>query len=157
MDSSTPSTLDLLLPCPCGSGASYGDCCQPLHAGAAAQSPEALMRSRYTAFVLKDSGYLLDTWHTSTRPARLGLKNTPDYCSLQIKSSGSEEHVGWVHFIAIHREEAGFGFLEERSDFLCEDGRWYYLKGKTSQGVLKPARNEPCPCGSGEKFKKCCS
>src|SRR5690606_37462745 len=89
LDSSKPSPLDLPAPCPCGSGANYGDCCQPLHIGAAARSPEALMRSRYTAFVSRDSAYLLDTWHPSTRPARLGLKNTPDYCSLQIKGSGS--------------------------------------------------------------------
>ncbi|GAA3975389.1 YchJ family protein [Allohahella marinimesophila] len=114
------------------------------------------MRSRFCAFVVKDSRYLLETWHPSTRPNKLGLKNTPEYCSLKIVGSGTEADKGWVHFIAVHREGAGFGFLEERSDFLREDGPWYYVRGKTSQGVLNPVRNEPCPCGSGRKYKKCC-
>ena len=57
--------------CPCGSGTSYGACCGPLHAGREAATAEALMRSRYSAFVLLDADYLLRSWHPATRPARL--------------------------------------------------------------------------------------
>ncbi|MEC9085421.1 MAG: SEC-C metal-binding domain-containing protein, partial [Pseudomonadota bacterium] len=50
----------------------------------------------------------------------------------------------------------GWGYLEERSDFSKENGRWFYREGETREGVLKPGRNDPCPCGSGRKFKACC-
>ena len=46
--------------------------------------------------------------------------------------------------------------LEEASRFVQEEGRWYYLNGNTSEGPLKPGRNDPCPCGSGRKYKACC-
>jgi SEC-C motif-containing protein len=60
-------------PCPCGSPHPYDACCQPLHQGAAAASAEALMRSRYSAYVLGLEDYLLATWHADTRPAALDL------------------------------------------------------------------------------------
>jgi SEC-C motif-containing protein len=62
--------IDTLTPCPCGH-TSYARCCGPLHEGGIASSAEALMRSRYSAYVLKREDYLLATWHPSTRPASL--------------------------------------------------------------------------------------
>ncbi|CAM5692721.1 YchJ family metal-binding protein [Streptomyces violaceorubidus] len=60
--------------CPCGRPEPYARCCGRFHAGtAAAPSAEALMRSRYSAFVKGDAGYLLRPWHPGTRPARLDL------------------------------------------------------------------------------------
>jgi len=143
-------------PCLCGSGARYAECCQPLHRGQAAATPEALMRSRYAAFVLQMADYLKATWHPDTRPATLTLDNSPDWASLQILDSHEDGNQGMVHFRAIYRAGSGWGFLEEKSDFVKEDGRWYYLKGDTSEGQLKPGRNDRCPCGSGKKYKACC-
>lgn len=114
------------------------------------------MRSRYTAFVQGRADYLLATWHPDTRPPELGLEGSPDWVNLQILDSTEQGSRGWVHFRAVYRAGDGWGYLEENSDFVREDGRWYYLSGQTGEGQLKPGRNEPCPCGSGKKFKACC-
>jgi SEC-C motif-containing protein len=142
--------------CPCGSSQAYAACCRPSHQGTPAASPEALMRSRYTAYVLGLEAYLLETWHHSTRPAQLDLKHSPQWLSLQILQSSQQGAGGRVHFKAVHRTGSGFGFLEEESDFVQEAGQWYYTAGKTREGVLRSGRNDKCPCGSGKKFKACC-
>lgn len=142
--------------CPCGSGNNYQQCCHPCHAGTAADTPEALMRSRFSAFVMNDADYLLATWHPDTRPVELDLSESPEWVSLQILSASEQITVGQVHFRAIYRIGSGWGYLEEQSSFSKENGRWFYREGKTSEGALKPGRNNPCPCGSGRKFKACC-
>jgi len=142
--------------CPCGKGPAYSACCQPYHQGKPAPTPEALMRSRYSAFVLGLEDYLNATWHTSTRPRELELADSPQWASLQILSSDEQRDDGAVHFRAVYRAGGSWGYLEEKSRFLREDGRWYYVNGDTSEGTLKPGRNDPCPCGSGRKYKACC-
>ncbi|WP_275667844.1 YchJ family protein [Marinobacter salexigens] len=142
--------------CPCESQSSYADCCLRYHQGAIAPTPEALMRSRFTAFFLKLPDYLRASWHVSSRPATLDLNDSPDWASLRILDSKETGDTGQVHFQAIYRMESGWGYLQENSEFVREDGRWYYLKGQPEEGILKPGRNEPCPCGSGRKFKACC-
>jgi SEC-C motif-containing protein len=127
-----------------------------LHQGESASSPEALMRSRYAAFVLNLPDYVLATWHPRTRPGSLSLEDAPDWVSLRVLNSTESGEQGRFHFRANHRLAQSFGFLEERSEFLKENGRWYYLKGETSEGQFKPGRNERCPCGSGRKYKVCC-
>lgn len=145
------------VPCPCGASPSYKDCCQPLHQGAAAPSAEALMRSRYAAFVLRLPDYLLRSWHPSRRPAQLDLADTPDWTSLQVVHSSQQGDTGKVHFQAIYRLGQGWGCLEEVSDFVREEGHWFYLAGEPRDTPLKPGRNLPCPCGSGKKYKVCCA
>ncbi|AZT82440.1 zinc chelation protein SecC [Marinobacter sp. NP-4(2019)] len=142
--------------CPCGSGEAYHACCRPLHQGGPAPTPEALMRSRYCAFVFRLADYLLETWHQSTRPPFLDLEQSPDWSSLRILESSVRGDAGTVHFRAVYRLGDGWGYLEEVSNFIREEGRWYYVSGETSEGQLKPGRNEPCPCGSGKKYKACC-
>lgn len=142
--------------CPCGSGKPYSACCQAYHQGKSAPSPESLMRSRYSAFVLEKADYLKSTWHSSTRPQHLDLADSPQWTSLQILSSGQSGNDGEVHFRAVYRVGNGWGYLEEKSAFVREEGRWCYVGGETSEGVLKPGRNQPCPCGSGRKYKACC-
>ena len=114
------------------------------------------MRSRFSAFVVKDADYLLATWHPETRPAELDLSGSPEWVSLQVLSFSAGADTGRVHFRAVYRADGGWGYLEERSDFSKENGRWFYREGETREGVLKPGRNDPCPCGSGRKFKACC-
>lgn len=144
------------LPCPCHSGLAYVDCCQPLHHGLIATTPEALMRSRYCAFALRLSDYLLQSWHPSTRPEQLDLQGSPDWKSLQIITTDQKDARGRVHFRALYQTGKRWGFLEEESDFVFEAGHWYYLSGQPREGQIKPGRNDPCPCGSGRKFKLCC-
>ncbi|MGR2737151.1 YchJ family protein [Billgrantia sp. Q4P2] len=142
--------------CPCGSGLVLADCCGRFHAGEPAPTPEALMRSRYSAFALGLEGYLRDTWHGSTRPTMLDLDDGTRWVRLEVLDHGQDGDQGRVHFRATFRERRRWGVLEENSRFVREAGRWYYLDGTPSVNRLKPGRNDPCPCGSGRKFKSCC-
>jgi SEC-C motif-containing protein len=90
------------------------------------------MRSRYSAFVLGVGTYLLASWHPSTRPADLDLDDGPTWRRLQIVDivgGGADDADGVVEFRAAYRSAQGTGLLHERSQFVREDGRWYYLAG----------------------------
>ncbi|MCC5902235.1 MAG: SEC-C domain-containing protein [Halomonas sp.] len=143
--------------CPCGSNLPLQKCCQPYHQGVVAPTPEALMRSRYTAFALNVRDYLLATWHTSTRPAQLPPDPDTQWKALAIMAAPpASDDKGRVHFRAYFREPNGWHVLEEESRFVFEGGRWWYVDGKPSVERLKPRRNERCLCGSGRKLKVCC-
>ncbi|NUR24041.1 YchJ family metal-binding protein [Frateuria sp.] len=126
--------IDTLTPCPCGNPAGYARCCGPLHEGSPAPSAEALMRSRYSAYVLKREDYLLATWHPSTRPAHLKLaaqQPSPSWLGLSVRrhEDGATEAV--VEFVARLRYGGGRAQrLHEVSRFLREDDRWYYVDGE---------------------------
>lgn len=142
--------------CPCGSQASYNRCCGRHHAGEPAPTPEALMRSRFSAFVQNRAEYLITTWHSSTRPQDLDLAGSPDWVGLSVLASDASGDQGRVHFKAYYRAGSQWRCLEERSTFVRESGRWFYVSGKTRDGTVKPGRNDSCLCGSGRKFKRCC-
>lgn len=116
--------------CPCGLARVYGECCGRFHAGtAAAPTAEALMRSRYSAFVKGEGAYLLRTWHPRTRPARLDLDPGMRWTGLEIldATDGSAFHTtGMVTFRASYRG----GSLHERSRFERVDGAWVYVDGE---------------------------
>ena len=76
--------------CPCGSGRPLADCCGCHHAGEPAPTPEALMRSRYSAFALQLTDYLLATWHPSTRPTSLESDPATVWKRLEIVESGAK-------------------------------------------------------------------
>ncbi|GHG00118.1 UPF0225 protein [Deinococcus piscis] len=113
-------------PCPCGSGRSFAVCCGPRLSGECpAETPEALMRSRYTAFVLQDAAYLRATWHPSTRPATLDLGGTR-WLGLTIHSAAADR----VRFSARFQEDGRKHTMHEDSRFVQDDsGRWLYLDG----------------------------
>jgi len=142
--------------CPCGSGHSLTDCCGRYHGGEAAPTPEALMRSRYSAFAQGLTDYLLTTWHGSTRPASLAPDASTTWVRLEVLGSDAAGDHGRVHFRATFREGRRWAVLEDESRFVREAGRWYYLDGDPGVSRLKPGRNALCPCGSGRKFKGCC-
>ncbi|MFG2956917.1 YchJ family protein [Streptomyces sp. NPDC048291] len=116
--------------CPCGLAETYENCCGRFHRGeAAAPTAEALMRSRYSAFVRLDEPYLLRTWHPRTRPAGLDLDPGMRWTGLEILAAaeGSPFHAtGTVTFRASFRD----GSLLERSRFERVDGAWVYLDGE---------------------------
>ncbi|WP_265521557.1 YchJ family protein [Oerskovia flava] len=118
--------------CPCLSGDLYGVCCRRFVSRAKdAPTAEALMRSRYTAFVTGDADYLLASWHPSTRPERLDLDDDLVWRRLDILATehgGPFDASGVVEFVAHYRDTAGGrGQLHEVSRFVRRDGRWFYL------------------------------
>ncbi len=119
------------------------------------------MRSRYSAYVLGAADYLRATWHPTCCPAELDPSQGPHWLGLEIvttEGGGAGESRGVVEFIARYLESGRVATLHERSRFIHEGGRWYYLDGEinTTATPQKRGRNEPCPCGSGKKFKRCC-
>ena len=128
--------------CPCDPATAYADCCGPLHAGVRqAPTAEALMRSRYSAYVLGDAGYLLATWHPGTRPATLALDAGTRWLGLEVRrlaSTGPDDAgraTGTVEFVARYRTGGGRAVrLHELSRFVREDGAWYYVDGSVPAG-----------------------
>jgi SEC-C motif domain protein len=119
-------------PCPCGLPLRYSHCCARFHSGDAAPDPEALMRSRYSAYVLNLTDYLQTTWHPSTRPSWLppseeGLK----WLGLEVKSAVQTDAThGMVSFVARSKLAGRATRLCETSRFVLEDGRWFYVDGE---------------------------
>jgi SEC-C motif-containing protein len=121
--------------CPCQSGRTYARCCAPLHRGEAlAGNAEALMRSRYSAYVRGDVPYLLATWYAGTRPASLELDDAKAtrWLGLEVKrhEQRDADHAV-VEFVARYKVGGASAVrLHEISRFVREDGRWYYVDGE---------------------------
>lgn len=118
--------------CPCGSGTPYAACCGPLHAGEKnAATAEALMRSRYAAYVLKRDDYLRATWHVSTRPEDLDLAaDDSKWLGLEVRAHKQLDatHAS-VEFVARYRIAGRGHRLHELSRFVLDEGRWFYVDG----------------------------
>lgn len=121
--------------CPCGTGLVLDECCGRYLVGAgaaAAPTAEALMRSRYTAFVVGDVDHLLATWHPDTRPPSLGLDDGTRWLGLDVLDvvgGGLLAGTGEVEFRASYTADGGRGVQHERSRFTKVGGRWVYLDG----------------------------
>lgn len=164
--------------CPCGSQKDYANCCEPYIAGKAnAPTPEALMRSRYTAYVKVAEPYLKET---------LAPESRGDYNEGEVKEwARKSEWLGLqilnakgntVEFIAKYRTQGKVLEHHEVSTFRKQGDRWYFVDGESHvheegkghehhaprepqkpivREEPKVGRNDPCSCGSGKKFKKC--
>jgi SEC-C motif-containing protein len=122
--------------CPCGSGRQFNRCCGPCLSGQQLPATaEALMRSRYTAYVRGDETYLRQSWHDSTCPQTLGLDQQPPVKWLGLKiirtqAGGADDNTGVVEFVARYKLNGKAQRLHETSHFLREAGRWLYVKGE---------------------------
>ena len=149
--------------CPCSKQTSYSQCCKPFHQGQSAPTPEALMRSRYSAFSLGLADYLLSTIDDSFKKPedRAQIQhtiNTTKWLGLKVLHSSEKDTEGKVEFVAFLRDtdsDSGIHQLHESSNFKKVTGRWYYTDGSLLPPV-KIKRNDSCICSSGKKFKKCC-
>ena len=137
--------------CPCGSGRPYEECCETYIEGReTAPTAEALMRSRYAAHTLGKYDYLNETVHPS-------IRDEADHEDMKKWSEAVE-----VSFEARYSVNGMPQSLREDAFFRREDDRWYYVDGNVHgqdpyrRETPKIGRNEPCPCGSGKKYKKCC-
>jgi SEC-C motif-containing protein len=124
-----PAGSAALSACPCGSGAAYAACCGPWHAGDPAPCAEALMRSRYSAYVLGLRGYLLVTWHPSRRPSSLEFEPNLRWLGLEVRHRHEDGDCATVEFVARSKLGGRAVRLHETSRFVREGGRWYYVEG----------------------------
>ena len=157
--------------CPCSSGKPLDQCCGPIVDGQSkAPTPEALMRARYSAHVLGKTAFLLHSLHPDVRG---GVKendlkapeNVIDWLGLEIDAaSGTNpgDTEGEVAFTARYAVQGVENEHKEQAFFRKDNGEWYYLDGNVDGHTPyrredpKVGRNDPCPCGSGKKYKKCC-
>ena len=154
--------------CPCGSGSSLAQCCEPyINGDNLPPTPEALMRSRYTAFTLEDIQYI-----KKTMKGKALLKADIDetsawmeqckWLNLEVVNTQSKNpKLGIVHFIATYEQNSQIHKIEEISEFKKINNKWFYTQGRQLKNIdnhAKPkvGRNDPCSCGSGKKFKQCC-
>lgn len=157
--------------CPCGLEKSYSECCEPIVKGERkAETAEELMRSRYSAYAKTETDYIVSTivknkqgeqdknsirkWSKSSTWKKLEIVNT--------EKGGAGDEEGYVEFIAHYITDGDRQVHHEIAHFLKQDDNWYFNDAEYPQvqqyirETPKVGRNEPCPCGSGKKFKKCC-
>jgi len=157
--------------CPCGSGLAYTECCEPLIRGERpAPTAEQLMRSRYTAYVNKEIPYLQTSLHPDHRKdynekTTREWAESADWLGLDIvrtEAGGADDKEGTVEFIASFSHEGKKTEHHEVASFQKMDGNWFFVHGEPPapktvvRAAPKVGRNDPCTCGSGKKFKKCC-
>lgn len=161
-----------MTPCFCGSKQPYDACCQPIHQNPKlATRPEQLMRARFSAHMTKNVEFVVATYHPSCHAAQekdsIAESVHSHWTRLEVLSTeeGSTDNEGFVSFKAYLEDEGLEYCLSERSRFLFENEQWFYVDGELDDSTAprpitiestKVGRNDPCPCGSGKKYKKCC-
>ena len=155
--------------CPCGSGNAYNACCEPIISGKTmAETPEQLMRARYAAHEKVEVDFLFDSTHPGYRKdydhkgTKVWAENSEWY-GLDILGTtlgGPKDEEGTVEFVARFRDKEGRRNHHELGHFKRKKGRWLFTEGTMVKSkpltVDKVGRNDPCTCGSGLKYKKCC-
>ncbi|GAB4525302.1 MAG: YchJ family protein [Haliangiales bacterium] len=156
--------------CPCTSGRAFDACCGPyINGDAKPETAEALMRSRYSAYATENIDYVLATHDPATRDevdpeGALTWARESTWEGLTIvdtEAGGPDDQDGVVEFIARYEAQGQHVGHHERSRFQRIDGVWHYIDGDmvkpkpVVRETPKVGRNEPCPCGSGKKYKKC--
>ncbi|MEO7414455.1 MAG: YchJ family metal-binding protein [Opitutaceae bacterium] len=157
-------------PCPCGSGRLFGDCCEPiLRQQRRAGTAEEVMRSRFTAHALRDHAHLHRTFLTTARlpyqPERESDVEDLSWTRLVVhahETSDAKPDAAFVDFSAYYQDDGTEHVIHEKSEFQRINGEWFYARAVRHGPVpIKSAhpkigRNDPCPCGSGKKYKHCC-
>ncbi len=156
--------------CHCGREKAYEDCCGAIISGKKkALIAEDLMRSRYSAHVEVETDYIVNTFAMETRPVNereeikaWASETQWEYLEVISTKDGLEtDSTGYVEFKAWFREQGKPDFIHENSFFRKENDHWYYVSGEVPKALpvisnKTVGRNDPCPCGSGKKYKKCC-
>jgi len=142
--------------CICGNTKEFNECCKPIISlSRTPQTPEELMRSRYSAYTLAEGTYLVYSTTKENRytdDIRLIEEFSRSVEWLKLNVLNAFENI--VEFKAYYRDNDGIQILHEKSNFVRQEGIWKYKDGELYNSRVE--RNESCPCGSGKKFKKCC-
>jgi SEC-C motif domain protein len=150
--------------CPCGSSKNYASCCGLyIDDGKLPETPEILMRSRYTAYSQANIDYIQRTMkgpaldHFNAEAAKQWA-TIVKWLELEVLHSNVQKTKGYVEFIAYFNEQGKKNSIHELSEFHEINGQWYYVDGKQnpSKPYKKIGRNDSCLCGSGKKYKACC-
>lgn len=150
--------------CPCGSALEFSTCCEPIiNSQNDASSPEALMRSRYSAYATNNVNYIFDTYALSTQKLQSiaeisAWANSTKWLKLTINDTSDDSTYPTVSFTAYYLNGNDYCSMSECSRFVKENGKWKYLDGEVTehQDIKTIKRNDPCPCQSTKKYKKCC-
>jgi SEC-C motif-containing protein len=162
-----PTKPERTAPCPCGSGQTFGDCCEPVLTGRRpAATAEQLMRARFTAHVLRDYRFLHETHRPTAGKPYVEETGEPamQWTKLVVHAheTGADPDKAFVDFSAYGLDEGVEKVLQEKAEFLRVNGTWLYNRearlgpAPYKAAAPKVGRNEPCPCGSGKKYKQCC-
>jgi len=156
--------------CLCGSGKELVGCCGPIMDNpATARTPEELMRARFSAHCQRNYPFLVESTHPEHREG-VSEKEIAEWADnihwteLEVHSTtpGATDDEGQVAFTAHFTIKDMPQELREDASFVREGGRWFYVDGHVHgpepyrRETPRVGRNEPCPCGSGKKYKKCC-
>jgi len=153
--------------CPCGSGKRFADCCEPVLTGKRQPATaEELMRARFTAHVTHDFAFLHRTYRPTSRQPFVESEDKPatQWTRLVVHhhDPGPAPDVAYVDFSAYGTEDGRELVLHEKAEFVRHEGSWIYTRSVREgpapfkAAAPKPGRNDPCPCGSGKKYKHCC-
>lgn len=157
--------------CPCCSGKTYGECCEPIIKGTKkAPTAESLMRARYSAYEKQEIDFIINSCEDSKDIGEIDRRATEDWSKnstwhglkiLRTEKGTEDDDEGIVEFEATYTKKQIRDVHHEIAYFKKINGEWLYSVGqlKTTTVVREGAkigRNEPCPCGSGKKYKKCC-
>jgi len=157
--------------CPCGSGLAYSGCCEPIITGKSkAKTAEALMRARYSAYVKHEIDFIASSCLRREGENDIDMEETrrwseeSEWLGLKIHGTtqgGPADSEGIVEFSATYARNGLKDEHREIAGFKKENGEWLYTEGKLAATTIvrsapKVGRNDPCPCGSGKKYKHCC-
>jgi SEC-C motif-containing protein len=156
------------LTCPCGSGAAFLACCEPIISGTReSETAEELMRARYSAFVTGAIDFIVASTHTRSRKEIdvsfiREWSETSTWHGLEIIDTRVvNQNKAYVSFEAKFTQRGEEQNHREKSLFERENGPWRFVSGEELKNPTvryeapRPGRNDPCPCGSGKKYKKC--
>ena len=157
--------------CPCGSGKQYEDCCKLIISGAKkAATAESLMRARYSAYVMHEIDFIINTCKKGEGRGDIDRKATEDWSNkstwhglkiLYTEKGTENDTEGVVEFEADYTYKRMRDKHHETASFEKINGEWLYTTGSLKISTVhregkKIGRNDPCPCGSGKKYKQCC-
>ncbi len=154
--------------CPCGSNKEFKECCEPYILGTKnAPSAVATMRARYSSFATGSIDYITNT-HNPDERDQLSHDETKawsensEWKSLEILESEHQDDThASVEFVATYITKNNEQTHHEVAQFEKIDDFWYFMDGEIVRNSVKRigpkiGRNDPCVCGSGKKYKKCC-
>ena len=157
--------------CPCGSNKPYGECCEPVIKGTSlASTAEQLMRARYSAYEKHEIDFIIDSCYHEDGLNEIDREATQSWSEestwqglkiLRTEKGKESDNEGIVEFSATYTRGGLKDVHLEKAKFVKKDGEWVYHSGSLIPTTIvrdgvKVGRNDPCPCGSGLKYKKCC-